>query len=96
MQEGSDLAHQREVLGFLYGRCSMSRSAMGAWFEDDDFIRAMWRVVCSDTVITDKVILEVAEPILKEHFENRKLHEGFKFQNARKGLNQLRRAIESK
>lgn len=96
MQEGSDLAYQREKLGFLYGRCSMSRSAMGAWFEDDDFIIAMWKVVCSDTVITDEVILEIAEPILKEHTANKKIYDGFKFQNARKGLNQLRKAIESK
>ncbi len=93
MQEGRGISYKREKLGFLYGRCSMTKSALGAWFEDDEFIERMWEVVRSDKVITDKVIYDIAKPMLDERSRNKESYAGFKFQNARKGLNQLRKAI---
>lgn len=80
-------------LNFLYKKCSMSYRCMSAWLNVPEFCEQVEVLRSNGSEINNAIILPIAEEILEQKKQDRKANQDFPFQNARRGVNQLRRAL---
>lgn len=73
-------------LDFLYKRISMPRVCMGAWLRVPEFVEAINALDLQGVKITDRVFLEVAEPILQEKLLDRKANKELRLSTLKRGL----------
>ena len=80
-------------LNFLYKKCSMSYDCMKAWLSVPEFCEQIESLRSRGDEINNAVVLPIAEEILEQKRQNRKANSDFPFQNARRGINQLKRSL---
>lgn len=85
----------RQKTAFLLSKCSMSRSCVMTWLRVPSFVSAIRTESMSGGYIDDRFILALIESLMDDVIANGLNYDGFSLKEARRGLNQLRRAVES-
>lgn len=89
----SVLSINEKKLNFLYKKCSMTYFCMNIWLTIPEFVEQINDLHNKGSEINDSVVLPIIEQIYNEKDLNRSVNKDFPFQNARRGINQIRKAL---
>lgn len=88
--------NERRPVGLLLNHCSMTKPCLLAWLEVPDFSNAISNEIRDSGYIDDRFLYALTTKIYDKIVEHPEQYPDVKLQNCRRGINQLRRAVESK